>query len=82
MMIECVERRFQAPRSPHRFQGPTDNGSIMPVAKTIDIALARGLDPASLSPLVTFKSKVKTRARLRFKRVVVRVENVLVIPQR
>jgi hypothetical protein len=57
-------------------------GSILDVAKTIDIALALGHDPASSPPLVTFKSKVKTRARLRFKRVVVRVQNVLDIPQR
>ena len=45
MMIECVERRFQAPRTPYRVQWLTDNGSIYAAAKTVDIALALGLDP-------------------------------------
>lgn len=29
MMIKCVERRFQATRTPHRVQWLTDNGSIL-----------------------------------------------------
>jgi putative transposase len=45
MMTECVERRFQAPRTPYRLQWLTDNGSIYAAAKTVDIALALGLDP-------------------------------------
>ena len=45
MMIECVERRFQAPRAPYRTQWLTNDGSIYAAAKTVDIALALGLDP-------------------------------------
>src|ERR1035437_10626572 len=76
MMIECVERRFQAPRTPYLVQWLTDNGSIYAAAKTVDIALALGLDPC-FTPVESPESNGMAEAFVKtFKRDYVRVSPV------
>ncbi len=76
MMIECVERRFQAPRAPYRIQWLTDNGSIYAAAKTVDIALALGLDPC-FTPVESPESNGMAEAFVKtFKRDYVRVNPI------
>lgn len=41
LMIACVERRFDAIRTPHPIQWLSDNGSVYAAAKTIELASAR-----------------------------------------
>ena len=45
MMVQCVERRFQAIRAPNRVQWLTDNGSIFAAYKTVEIAMVLNLEP-------------------------------------
>ncbi len=76
MMIECVETRFGAPRAPHRLQWLTDNGSIYIAAKTIDIALALGLEPC-FTPVESPESNGMAEAFVKtFKRDYVRVNPI------
>jgi transposase InsO family protein len=45
MMLDCVERRFNALRAPHLVQWLADNGSAYTAAKTTDFAAALNLVP-------------------------------------
>jgi putative transposase len=45
LMLACVERRFEALRTPHPVQWLADNGSAHTARETLDSAAALGLKP-------------------------------------
>jgi transposase InsO family protein len=45
LMVECVERRFGAPATPHPVEWLSDNGSCFTARETVDFAAALGLRP-------------------------------------
>src|SRR5437870_13075932 len=47
MMVRCVEKRFGEMRAPQPVQWLSDNGSIFAAHRTIEVALALNLVPAS-----------------------------------
>lgn len=76
MMVEAVEQRFSQARAPHRIQWLTDNGSIYAAGKTVDIALALGLDPC-FTPVASPESNGMAEAFVKtFKRDYVRVNPI------
>jgi len=44
LMLECVEKRFGAPRTPHRIEWLSDNGSCFTARETVDFAAELGLE--------------------------------------
>jgi putative transposase len=76
MMVHCVEKRFGTLPAPHRVQWLSDNGSIFLAHKTIDIALALGLEPC-FTPVESPESNGMAEAFVKtFKRDYVRVNPV------
>jgi transposase InsO family protein len=63
LMIECVESRFAAPRTPHPVQWLADNGSVYAAAKTIDIATALNLQPC-FTPVAFVKTLKRDYVRV------------------
>jgi putative transposase len=53
MIVCCVEKRFGTVRAPHLVQWLSDNGSIFAANKTLEIAVALNLTPASLPSQVS-----------------------------
>lgn len=76
LMIGCVEGRFGAFKTPHQVQWLTDNGSIYAAAKTIETAVALGLQPC-FTPVESPESNGMAEAFVRtFKRDYVRVSPI------
>ena len=76
MMVHCVEKRFGTAPAPHRVQWLSDNRSIFLAHKTIDIALALGLEPC-FTPVESPESNGMAEAFVKtFKRGYVRVNPV------
>jgi len=73
MMVECVEKRFDAPCAPKRIQWLSDNGSIFLAQKTLEIAIALNLEPC-FTPVESPESNGMAEAFVKtFKRDYVRV---------
>lgn len=76
LMIACVERRFEAIRTPHPIQWPSDNGSVYAAARTIELATALGLVPC-FTPVESPESNGIAEAFVKtFKRDHVRVNPI------
>jgi putative transposase len=74
LMVECVERRFNAVRAPHPIQWLADNGSVYAATKTIEIATALNLTPC-FTPVESPESNGVAEAFVKtFKRDHVRVK--------
>ncbi len=73
MMLECVERRFDAVRAPQPVQWLADNGSAYTAAETVDFATALNL-VACFTPVRSPESNGVCEAFVKtFKRAYVRV---------
>lgn len=73
LMLDCVERRFDALRAPHPVQWLTDNGSAYTAAETIDFATALNL-AACFTPVRSPQSNGVSEAFVKtFKRDYARV---------
>jgi transposase InsO family protein len=73
LMVECVERRFNAVPAPRPVQWLADNGSVYAAAKTIEIATALNLTPC-FTPVESPESNGVAEAFVKtFKRDYVRI---------
>ena len=73
LMVECVEKRFGAPRAPHAVQWLADNGSIYAATRTVEIATALNLR-SCFTPVESPESNGVAEAFVKtFKRDYVRV---------
>lgn len=73
LMVECVEKRFGAPRAPHAIQWLADNGAIYAAARTVEIATALNLQPC-FTPVESPESNGVAEAFVKtFKRDYVRI---------
>ena len=73
LMLDCVERRFDALRAPHQVQWLTDNGSAYTAAETIDFATVLNL-AACFTPVRSAQSNGVSEAFVKtFKRDYARV---------
>jgi putative transposase len=76
LMIGCVESRFHTFETTHQVQWLTDNGSIYAAARTLDTAVALGLQPC-FTPVESPESNGMAEAFVRtFKRDYVRVSPI------
>jgi putative transposase len=76
LMVECVEKRFVAPRAPHPVQWLADNGSIYAATRTVEIAAALNLQ-SRFTPVESPESNGVAEAFVKtFKRDYVRVSPV------
>lgn len=73
LMVDCMEKRFGAPRAPHAVPWLADNGSIYAAARTVEIATALNLR-SCFTPVESPESNGVAEAFVKtFKRDYVRV---------